>query len=248
MIIRRISKGIKDQDWFVVMVEVMIVVVGIFIGLQVDDWNEKRKEAIAIQDSYQELIEDFEVNLELSEYSVNYHFEVTKELKYLLLVLRGEVGNDLAKSKILAALSKGDTSFNPSPPSPTYQAILANGRIEKINDPELRRALVSYERFIESNTFSEIRINITEFERDFRQHTDIDLNFKLDREVSEAEFQDIGIANYDLEAMRADVDFVNAVEQLLRMQYYYHLNHMYVLTSAEVVLSLLEPYRNLPPQ
>ncbi len=34
MIIRRISEGIKNQDWFVVMVEVMIVVVGIFIGLK----------------------------------------------------------------------------------------------------------------------------------------------------------------------------------------------------------------------
>lgn len=43
MILRRIAKGIKEQDWFVVSVEVAIVVVGIFIGLQVDDWNEGRK-------------------------------------------------------------------------------------------------------------------------------------------------------------------------------------------------------------
>ncbi len=42
MIIKRLATGIKEQDWFVVMVEVMIVVVGIFIGLQVDDWNEGR--------------------------------------------------------------------------------------------------------------------------------------------------------------------------------------------------------------
>ncbi len=43
MIIQRIAKGIKDQDWFVVSVEIMIVVIGIFIGLQVDDWNQERK-------------------------------------------------------------------------------------------------------------------------------------------------------------------------------------------------------------
>lgn len=43
MIISRISQGIKNQDWFVVTVEILIVVVGIFIGLQVDDWNTERK-------------------------------------------------------------------------------------------------------------------------------------------------------------------------------------------------------------
>ena len=44
MILRRISEAIRNQDWFVVVLEVMIVVVGIFIGLQVDDWNENRKD------------------------------------------------------------------------------------------------------------------------------------------------------------------------------------------------------------
>lgn len=43
MIIKRISVGIKNQDWFVVTIEIMIVVAGIFIGLQVDDWNNERK-------------------------------------------------------------------------------------------------------------------------------------------------------------------------------------------------------------
>ncbi len=43
MIIRRIAQGINQQNWFTVAVEVMVVVVGIFIGLQVDEWNEERK-------------------------------------------------------------------------------------------------------------------------------------------------------------------------------------------------------------
>lgn len=42
MIIKRIAESVKALDWFVVFVEVMVVVVGIFIGLQVDDWNKER--------------------------------------------------------------------------------------------------------------------------------------------------------------------------------------------------------------
>ena len=45
MILRRMADAIYEQNWFTVVLEVLIVVVGIFIGLQVDDWNEARKES-----------------------------------------------------------------------------------------------------------------------------------------------------------------------------------------------------------
>jgi hypothetical protein len=44
MIFRRLAGALASQDWLVVIIEVMVVVVGIFIGLQVGDWNEARKE------------------------------------------------------------------------------------------------------------------------------------------------------------------------------------------------------------
>ena len=46
MILRRISESLRKQDWFTVVLEVMIVVVGIFLGLQVDDWNQGRKDRV----------------------------------------------------------------------------------------------------------------------------------------------------------------------------------------------------------
>jgi hypothetical protein len=42
MIIRRLAAAIKNQDWFTVSIEFVIVVAGIFVGLQVNDWNENR--------------------------------------------------------------------------------------------------------------------------------------------------------------------------------------------------------------
>ena len=46
MILQRISENIRSQNWFAVTVEFVIVVVGVFMGLQVQDWNEARKERI----------------------------------------------------------------------------------------------------------------------------------------------------------------------------------------------------------
>jgi hypothetical protein len=46
MILRRISENVRSQNWFAVAVEFIIVVVGVFMGLQVQDWNEARKARI----------------------------------------------------------------------------------------------------------------------------------------------------------------------------------------------------------
>lgn len=46
MILQRISENVRSQNWFAVVVEFVIVVVGVFMGLQVQDWNEARKERV----------------------------------------------------------------------------------------------------------------------------------------------------------------------------------------------------------
>lgn len=43
MILQRISRALRNQQWISVVLELFIVVVGIFLGLQVNDWNENRK-------------------------------------------------------------------------------------------------------------------------------------------------------------------------------------------------------------
>jgi hypothetical protein len=51
MILRRFTKHLKDQNWFVVELDVLAVITGIYLGLQVSDWNEERKykdEAVTI--------------------------------------------------------------------------------------------------------------------------------------------------------------------------------------------------------
>ncbi len=46
MIPRRVIESLKNQDIGTLIAEVFVVVIGIFIGLQVDGWNSERKERI----------------------------------------------------------------------------------------------------------------------------------------------------------------------------------------------------------
>jgi len=44
MILRRFTKHVTDQNWFAVGLDVIVVVVGIFLGMQVSNWNTTRLE------------------------------------------------------------------------------------------------------------------------------------------------------------------------------------------------------------
>ncbi len=44
MLLRRITKHVTEQNWFAVFIDFLIVVVGVFIGIQVANWNESLAE------------------------------------------------------------------------------------------------------------------------------------------------------------------------------------------------------------
>lgn len=41
MRLRSVTKHIKNQNWFAVFIDFLIVVIGVFIGIQVSNWNEQ---------------------------------------------------------------------------------------------------------------------------------------------------------------------------------------------------------------
>ena len=42
MLLRRVIKHVRAQDWFAVSLDFVIVVIGVFLGIQIGNWNEER--------------------------------------------------------------------------------------------------------------------------------------------------------------------------------------------------------------
>ncbi len=58
MILRRIADAFRRQDWFTVFVETMIVVLGVFLGLQVNNWNAARADRLAEREIIDAIADD----------------------------------------------------------------------------------------------------------------------------------------------------------------------------------------------
>ena len=63
MILSRAIEHLKQQHWTGVFIELVIVVLGVFIGLQVNNWNEARKDRAREQEYLQRIYADLQATI-----------------------------------------------------------------------------------------------------------------------------------------------------------------------------------------
>ncbi len=153
MLLRRMIEHVKTQNWTAVGLDFVIVVVGVFIGIQVSNWNDARaqraQEALYLQRLGQDfdfIIERLEVGLGATRGSV--------EAGQLLLgyIEASEDGGDgPSDAEAAAALGRIGASFVPAGPSATFAEMVSTGDLSIIRDEALRDALFEYDLAASSN-------------------------------------------------------------------------------------------------
>jgi len=146
MILRRLAESIRSQDWFVVIIEILIVVVGIFLGLQVDDWNQHRKdradERVFIQRLHNDLLLADELSSRVRERRLARHQFVIDANA----VLFGTAGRDqLTRDECSTLGSASYYNINVSGFS-SLEELMGTGRLGIISDVGLRTALVELQQ------------------------------------------------------------------------------------------------------
>ena len=143
MILRKLANAIRHQNWFTVILEVLIVVAGIFIGLQVDDWNQSRKDRQNEQLFFERLHEDILLAEQLSSRVRDRRLNRLEHAYTAAEVLFGRVDRaslTFDECDAIAALSYVNVNVVGLP---ALAELAGTGRMHIIRDDELRRALVS---------------------------------------------------------------------------------------------------------
>lgn len=69
-IVRRVIAHVKAQNWFAVTVDFLIVVMGVFVGIQASNWNEARIEALHRQQIIDALVTNLNDTVAVQNYFV----------------------------------------------------------------------------------------------------------------------------------------------------------------------------------
>ena len=64
MILRRVIEHFKKQEWTAIALDFLIVVVGVFVGMQVTNWNEARADRATVVRHLSEIAEDLQAQID----------------------------------------------------------------------------------------------------------------------------------------------------------------------------------------
>lgn len=73
MLLRRFMLHVTQQNWFAVWIDLLVVVIGIFLGLQVTDWNEARRDRVTERQYIERLLQTTTENITLLEDAKSLH-------------------------------------------------------------------------------------------------------------------------------------------------------------------------------
>ena len=59
MILRRLAQHLREQNWTAISIEFVLLVLGVFLGIQVANWNEQRADSARAQAYLVRLQDDF---------------------------------------------------------------------------------------------------------------------------------------------------------------------------------------------
>lgn len=143
MILRKLADAFRRQDWFTVLLEVLIVMLGILLGLQVNAWNQSRidraDEAVFMQALYLDVVEMERTSTEL----IALRLKALKAIESASDVLFGR-----AAWRELTAFECDVISTSHSPgvivtSLPTWTALRDAGRTNIVQNKDLRQGLAT---------------------------------------------------------------------------------------------------------
>ncbi len=208
MILRRLTEAFRKQDWFTVAVETLIVVFGVFIGLQVNNWNNARQDRADEQRFLERLHPDI-VRVEDSSARVRKRrIASIEDIRSASEVVFGVVERDqLTPAECLAVATSHYYNVNVLS-LPSVVELENAGRVSIIRDAALRTALVEYEQRVDTFTIRQndqsLANNLLMLNPQLVKVTPV-----FDSELGEMQT----LPDCDVAAMREDQAFLNALAE-----------------------------------
>ena len=150
MLLRRFVTNFRRQDWTAILLDFVIVVVGIFVGLQADAWNQDRKDRYREHASLVQLYDEFEQAGQQARDLAGFHGDKTSELQFVVdsILSRSLPGDE--RRRFTAAV----VSMLQLPPlgikMGTYESMIATGDFALLRDDRLRTMLIELDAQLEA--------------------------------------------------------------------------------------------------
>ena len=235
MFFRRVAGHVKAQNWTAVGIDFCIVVMGVFIGIQVANWNDSRKARHELHTALGNVAQNISDTIASRTDQIRWTQRVIDGQMLMLAALDGRALTSAEWDEVYWALSRS----GPPPPSPDRLVALvelqSSGRLKDVTPLDLRKAL--------SELLAQTVLGPRFYERDLQQLTAPDFapgSLKYEFGTPEGASQPyLSVVSIDLDMARSDPAFRARAQQLLSAYLYKNRMERNSRAVERIILEML---------
>jgi hypothetical protein len=213
MILRRLTTALRKQDWVTVAIETLIVVMGVFIGLQVNNWNDTRMDRSVERATLIRLYEDIEERIAGQRRDIGF---LEQQLADQAVVLKA-LDDCAVAPKDSMTVQRGIATLGWLNPPRLYRRtideLISSGRTDMIENSEIVDALARIVSIVEwREAWFSSTIDTLEHHSQFVESK---TRYDMTRTISNPFVPNHrGGVDYDIDVLCADASVANAVSSI----------------------------------
>ena len=140
MILRRVIEHVRRQEWTAILIDLVIVVVGVFIGIQVSNWNTERETRQKAAVFTERLKADLRVEAWAYEYLIEYNRDVLANANRTLAALTED--RPLSDEQFVISAYRASQYEFTDRRRATFDELTSTGTIGLISDQKIRQTAI----------------------------------------------------------------------------------------------------------
>lgn len=151
MIVKRVAEALKRQDWAAVAIEFTLVLAGVLLAFQIDEWATEREARAEHSAATLRLLGEAEESVAYMRAGVTTQQQLLAGLDYTLGHIQEGTWRAADRDRMTNALLGLINAAPPAPPTSVYDDLIASGMFGKIGDVQMRAAVADYRGSLDFN-------------------------------------------------------------------------------------------------
>lgn len=141
MIARRLRDSLKEQHWTTIAIELIIVIIGVFLGNQVSNWNEARLQRLQTQRMLDQLVPELNNQLAFFNFAKGYYRTTRRYSDEALAAWRGD--SQISDEQFVIAAYQASQIYGMGINTQNWGLTFGGQQLRDIDDVKLRQHLAT---------------------------------------------------------------------------------------------------------
>ena len=148
---QRFAAELRQRDWVGVLVEILIGVVGVFLGLEAANWNQARQDRQEERRYYSQILVDLSRDMDTLKAAEQRSRTHDKAAENVLAAIKGDVPSGLSAGELAEQVHVAGFLYLPAPSRRTYDELISTGNLGLLRNGPAKDAIAAYyEAFAET--------------------------------------------------------------------------------------------------